>query len=149
MMLMARAWPGVRVRRSCCRGRRGRHHKSEPACTDALGGRGQHVIPSKACFTEHSYMTGICQVYKCHNFQLDASEPESASAARRFRACRVSGSQARRYVSDLDFLRIISVLCQKGHQLESWACQSYPPIQILFKIHTLAVIGVQVIALSV
>jgi hypothetical protein len=76
------------------------HHKSDPACTDALLGGGHHTIPSKAYFTEQSHMTGIYQVYACHIFQLDASE--SASAARRFRACWVS--QARRNVTDLDFL---------------------------------------------
>ena len=101
--------------------------------------------PFQSMFYWAFIYSGICQVYTCHIFQLDASE--SASAARRFRACLVS--QARQYVSDLDFLRIISVLWPKGHQLEAWTCQSYPPIQILFKIHTLAVIGVQVIALSV
>jgi hypothetical protein len=74
-------------------------HKSDPACTDALRGGGQPVIPSKTCFTEHLYMPGICQVYACYIFQLNASE--SASAARHFRACRVPS--ARRDVSDLDF----------------------------------------------
>ena len=76
---------------------------------------------SKAFFTEHSYMTGICQVYACHIFQLDASE--SASAARLFRACRVS--QARRDVSDLDFLRILSVLATESPPTRGWGLPKF------------------------
>jgi hypothetical protein len=79
-----------------------------------LGG-GQHAIPSKTCFNEHLCMTGIlvCQVYACHIFHLDASE--SASADRRFRACRV-----KRAVSDLDFLRILSVLATERPPGRGW-----------------------------
>jgi hypothetical protein len=119
-------------------------------CTDALGGWGQHVIPSKAYFTEHSYVTGICQVYACHIFQLDASE--SASAARRFRVCLIS--QVRWYVK-LCFRPGLG-LSRDHFGFGYWKATNsrlgpanVTPlyIQILFKLHT--VIWVKVIALSV
>ena len=46
------------------------HHKSDPACTDALRGGGQHAIPSKRvqsifywAFIYDRYMPGICMSY--------------------------------------------------------------------------------------
>ncbi len=83
--------------------------------------RGTARDPLQSIFTEQSYMTGIYQVCSCHIFQLDASK--SASAARSFRACRVS--QARLDVSDLDFLRILLVLATKRPPIQGWSLPKF------------------------
>ncbi len=90
------------------------HHKSDPTCTDALRDGGQHVVPSKACFTEHSCMKGICQVYPCHIFYLDASESASAEPAE-----GPAGSPKRAGpFQTWNFCRSFGFWRQKGHQLE-------------------------------
>ncbi len=100
------------------------HSKSEPAHSDAfLGGR-CHAIPPNACFTAHSYMTGIWLVYACHitsaglflvswtlPSQLLASGPAGSSKrAGTFQIWNVWGP--------FQFRR------QKFHQHEAGACQS-------------------------
>ncbi len=78
--------------------------------------RGTSYPPSKCIFTPHQYLTGIYQAYTKYIHTISLLPP----------SCGPSWSpQARLDVSDLDFLRILSVLATESPPTLGWGLPKF------------------------